>query len=75
MKLIKRVSGPTCISLISLITVLMLMLGSAFASDLLSIQPIKYDCGVVGEGVPATMQSIVENTSTQTVVIGSVKTN
>ncbi len=75
MKLIRRVSGPTCLCLISLISLLLPMIGSAFASDLLRIQPIKHDCGVVDEGVPATMQSIVENTSTQEVIVGSVKTN
>lgn len=73
MKLIKRISGPTCGILISLVTIL--MVGSALAADLLRIQPIKHDCGIIDEGVPATMQVIVENTSTQEVIVGSVKTN
>ncbi len=49
--------------------------GAALAADLLSIQPVKYDTGVVDEGVPAVMQATVENISDKEVRVSSVKTN
>lgn len=48
---------------------------SAFAADVLRIEPKQYDCGTVDEGVPATMSAVVENISGKEVHISSVKTN
>ena len=53
----------------------LLIFNSVFAADLLSIQPTKHDCGVVDEGVPATMQATVENISDKEVHVSSVKAN
>ena len=60
-----------------LLTVLavLVMAGSAFAANALRIQPTRHDCGIVEEGVPATMLAIVENVSSQEVQIKNVRTN
>jgi hypothetical protein len=58
------------------IVVLIISVSStALAADLLSIQPVKYDTGVVDEGVPAVMQATVENISDKEVRVGNVKAN
>ncbi|QEM69481.1 hypothetical protein FO488_15845 [Geobacter sp. FeAm09] len=46
-----------------------------FAADVLHIQPKQHDCGLVDEGVPATMTAVVENVSGRDVHVSSVKTN
>jgi hypothetical protein len=48
---------------------------SALAAELLSIKPVKFDTGVVDEGVPAIMQASVENISDKEVRISNVKAN
>lgn len=73
MKSLKRMSERICCGFV-LLTILF-SAGSALASDLLRILPIKHDCGILEEGVPAIMQSILENISGHEVIVGSVKTN
>jgi hypothetical protein len=53
----------------------LLIASSAFAAELLRIQPIKYDCGVVNEGVAATMRAVVENISKEEIHVSNVKVN
>ena len=62
---------------VCLITTIVLITtaGTALAAELLRIQPIKHDCGVVDEGVPATMKATVENISGRELHVNSVKTN
>ncbi|KAB0668845.1 hypothetical protein F6V30_15185 [Oryzomonas sagensis] len=63
----------TC-CLLSALSMLMTA-ASAFAADVLRIEPKQHDCGVVDEGVPATMTAVVENVSGKDVHVSSVKTN
>lgn len=53
----------------------LLFAGSAFAAEALRIHPTRFDCGVVEEGVPATMLATVENISVREVHITNVRTN
>lgn len=48
---------------------------SAVAADALRINPMRLDCGVIEEGVPATMLVTIENIGAKNVNITSVKTN
>ena len=48
---------------------------SAQAAGKLIIDPMKFDCGVVEEGVPATMQARIENVGDSEVLIQNVQTN
>ncbi len=41
----------------------------------LIIDPMNFDCGVVDEGVPATMQVRIENVGDHPVLIQNLKTN
>lgn len=41
----------------------------------LVIDPMNFDCGVVDEGVPATMQVRIENVGDDPVLIQNVQTN
>lgn len=60
-----------------LLTILLFLLlaGSAFAGEALHINPTKLDCGVIEEGVLATMLATVENIGTKEVRILNVRTN
>ena len=53
----------------------LLLAGSAFAGEALRINPTKLDCGVIEEGVLATMLATVENIGTKEVRILNVRTN
>ncbi|HEY5522982.1 MAG TPA: hypothetical protein VIK21_07295 [Desulfuromonadaceae bacterium] len=73
MKFITKSSVLTS-GLLGALTVL-LFASSAFAADALRIHPTKFDCGVVEEGVPATMLATVENISAKEVHIINIRTN
>ena len=73
MRLRKRQSVPGICFVIAMLIIS--VTSAAMAGDLLRIQPVKYDTGVVDEGVPAVMQATVENISNQEVRVSNVKTN
>ena len=47
----------------------------AYTAGKLVIDPVNFDCGVVDEGVPATMQVSIENVGDRPVLIQNVQTN
>jgi len=44
-------------------------------AEILKIEPIKHDVGIIEEGKPAVMRAEVTNISGQEVTIGNVRTN
>ncbi len=48
---------------------------TAHPAGKLVIDPMNFDCGVVDEGVPATMQVSIENVGDRPVLIQNVQTN
>ncbi len=48
---------------------------AAQAAGKLVLNPMSFDCGVVEEGVPATMQVRIENVGDGEVLIQNVQTN
>jgi len=69
----KRSKFLACCLLITLVG--LLIASTVLAAELLQIQPIKHDCGLVNEGDPATMLAAVKNISNQEVHVNNVKTN
>ena len=48
---------------------------TAYAAGKLMINPMSFECGVVEEGMPATMQVQIENVGDGEVLIQNVQTN
>ena len=48
---------------------------AAHAAGKLIVNPMSFDCGVVEEGAPATMQVQIENVGDSEVLIQNVQTN
>lgn len=73
MKQRAKCSGLACGLLAAL--AILVMAGSAFATDTLRVQPTRQDFGTLEEGTPAILLSIIENISSQDVYIKNVRTN
>lgn len=57
------------------VLIVFLFADSIIAADALRIYPTKLNCGIIEEGVPATMLVTIENISTKNVNITGIRTN
>ncbi len=58
-----------------LIAIALQMAAPAYPAARLVVEPIGFDCGVVDEGVPATMQVSIANVGEEAALIKNVQTN
>jgi hypothetical protein len=60
---------------LALLIAVMLVGSNVQGAEILKIEPIKHDVGMIEEGKPAVMRAEVTNISGQEVTIGNVRTN